>query len=73
MATEIKECHGGMISFGLWGQAGSTYMTRYIPCNSAFQDQKYGPHMRLHNLQQGKNLGHSRCTVCGNGHGIVRP
>lgn len=31
-------------------------------CNNKFQDQKYGPKMRLHNIGA---KGQKRCTVCG--------
>lgn len=33
-------------------------------CPNPYQDLRYGPGIRLHNLQNLKNRG-SRCTVCG--------
>lgn len=42
--------------------------TKIIKCNchSTFQDQQYGPSMRVHNLRdQKKHPGEAFCTVCG--------
>jgi hypothetical protein len=32
---------------------------------AAFQNEKYGNGVRVHNPQSGKNKGKCRCTVCG--------
>jgi hypothetical protein len=34
----------------------------FCACESEFQDEKYGPHKRLHNSAKEKKF---RCTVCG--------
>ena len=73
MKQEIRHCNGGMIAFGLWGQEASVHTRKFMACNSPYQDALYGPGMRVHNAQGGKNLGEFRCTVCGRGQGVVRP
>lgn len=69
---EIKMCMGGFVQFGLTGAAATVYKQGNMPCVSAYQDEKYGQHMRVHN-KSGKNGGDSRCMVCGHGNGVVRP
>lgn len=34
-------------------------------CTSPYQDEKYGPKMRVHNIGQGRKQDTCRCTVCG--------
>lgn len=70
LAQEIRPCRGGLVVFG--SHSGAFY-SKHMACVSAFQDERYGPGMRLHNAQAGKNKGNFRCTVCGQGHGMCRP
>jgi hypothetical protein len=39
----------------------------FCSCKHEYQDEKYGPHMRLYNEKKSKNPGTKewRCTVCG--------
>lgn len=69
---EIKPCNGGMVLFGMTGAAGLAHTTKFLPCRSEFQDKRYGPGLRVHNVS-GKLGAPSRCTVCGFGNGVVRP
>lgn len=40
-------------------------MIRHCSCLSNYQDQRYGPAMRVHNPARGRNGGIiPRCTVC---------
>ena len=71
--TEIKRCNGGIVAFGARGEENCVYARRFCACISPYQDEKYGKGFRVHNKQGGKNLGDSRCTVCGFGRGPVRP
>jgi hypothetical protein len=38
-------------------------------CSHSYQDEHYGPHVRVHNPRGGKYKGTARCTVCG----TIRP
>lgn len=68
----IKRCGGGNVNFGLTGQSPSIYSSKFMLCVSAFQDQRYGAGMRVHNpCNKDGKIGY-RCTVCGAGNGICR-
>lgn len=70
---KIMPCSGGMVAFGLTGMDNTVYRRAFMGCHSEFQDELYGKGNRVHNAQGGKNEGSFRCTVCGNGKGVVRP
>jgi hypothetical protein len=70
LQQEIRPCRGGFVVFG---SHSGVFWQKSVTCTSPFQDARYGPGMRLHNPQGGKNEGHYRCTVCGNGQGPCRP
>ena len=69
----VRPCRGGLVSFGINGMGVSMYATKHMMCLSSFQDERYGPNLRLHNVQvkDGDIKGY-RCTVCGSGNGLVR-
>lgn len=70
----IKHCGGGTVQFGIQGQGVSVYLTRFQMCVSTFQDALYGAGRRLFNAcVKDRDVKGYRCTVCGAGHGIVRP
>lgn len=80
LEQKVMPCRGGIIRFGMTGMGNTQYAERFSSCESPFQDEKYGKGMRLHNAQgsHGSNsgkkaIGNYRCTVCGNGYGMVRP
>lgn len=73
LAQAIKRCGGGMVQFGLTGQGSSVYQSKFQMCISPWQDERYGVGMRLHNPCGKEDKGFYRCTVCGSGHGVVRP